>query len=146
MREQIARLKRFLREETNIFVVLYVILGLLLVAIRLSDGDFSGAVVTGGILIGLLVLVHVLRPEGIGNVFRAGEIIDEGGKTFTEQRTMQDYQHRYPSSFDANGRFRECHECGANSIFMKERGFTSYGTHHSHLCRQCGTELWRSTL
>jgi hypothetical protein len=68
------------------------------------------------------------------------------GLHFTEGHSLEDYRKAHPRSFGQDGTFLKCHACGGRGIQMKHFGKTSYGVHHSHVCRQCGLELWRSTL
>ncbi|WP_346352102.1 hypothetical protein N2M06_07505 [Oceanimonas sp. AH20CE76] len=67
------------------------------------------------------------------------------GKHFLEDMELSDYRKKHPQQFKG-GKFIGCHNCGNNSIYMKQVGNTSYGIHHSHICRQCGQELWRSNM
>ena len=72
-------------------------------------------------------------------------LINVWGKNFTKGKTLDDYKRAHPSSFQRD-KFSSCHHCGGGVIWMKRLGNTFYGIHHAHVCRQCGAELWRSSL
>jgi len=68
------------------------------------------------------------------------------GLHFTDGHSLEDYRKAHPRSFGQDGTYLKCHNCGGRGIQMKQFRRTIYGVHHSHVCRQCGLELWRSTL
>jgi hypothetical protein len=82
----------------------------------------------------------------IGLLFRNHLRINKYGRSFLSGSTLQDYRTKYPDSFDRNGKFIRCHSCSGSQIWIKQAGNTKYGLHQSHVCRQCGQELWRSNL
>lgn len=65
---------------------------------------------------------------------------------FTEGHSLEDYRRAHPRSFGRDGGFAGCHNCGGRGIRMDRFATTWKGVHHRHVCRQCGSELWRSTL
>ena len=77
---------------------------------------------------------------------RAGWEIDEYGRTFLKGHSLADYARAHPESFRADGAFARCHACGGRQFWAKWASRTKYGTRYSHVCRQCGNELWRTTL
>ena len=77
---------------------------------------------------------------------RAGWEVEEYGRTFLEGHSLADYVRAHPEGFRADGSFARCHVCGGRQFWAKRVSKTAYGTHYSHVCRQCGCELWRTTL
>lgn len=71
--------------------------------------------------------------------------IEEFGKNFLNKKTITDYRLSHPESFEGK-KFKACHNCGDRSIWVKQMGTTRYGIHNQHICRTCGTALWRSNL
>ena len=71
--------------------------------------------------------------------------IDNWGSGFLEGNTRADYMASHPESF-TNGKFKGCHHCSENSLFLKQLGNTKHGIHQGHVCRGCGAQLWRSNL
>jgi hypothetical protein len=72
--------------------------------------------------------------------------IDKWGHDFLVNKSLGDYRSNNPRSFDKNGKFVSCGACGGSQIWVKRLGSTRHGIHNSHICKQCGTELWRSNL
>lgn len=58
--------------------------------------------------------------------------------------TLEGYLRRYPSC-RKNGRVR-CYRCGSASIYLYRWGYGPGWIQHLHVCRQCGAELYRSTI
>ncbi|ERP98968.1 hypothetical protein Q666_16840 [Marinobacter sp. ES-1] len=71
--------------------------------------------------------------------------IEETGRDFLKGNTIDDYRKAHPESFEGK-EFKACHNCGDRSIWVKQMGITRYGIHNQHICRTCGTALWRSNL
>lgn len=61
-----------------------------------------------------------------------------------KDRTLESYIKDHPGCFQ-NGRIT-CYRCGANSLWMKQYRAYPGGVLHSHVCRQCGIELYQSVL
>ena len=62
--------------------------------------------------------------------------------TYTRKNSLDDYQKRHPGLVE-NGRVA-CHSCGGRSIFFRNEGKALIYRLNSHVCRTCGTELYRS--
>jgi hypothetical protein len=60
------------------------------------------------------------------------------------ERTLEAYLKRHPDCLK-QGRVT-CYRCGISSIWMKQYGVYPGGVIHSHVCRQCGVELYQSVL
>ncbi|MCE9657671.1 MAG: hypothetical protein K8R60_03860 [Burkholderiales bacterium] len=97
-----------------------------------------------GILFPLVPLAFVLAV--IYLYIRGGREVDEYGRTFLQGHSLADYARAHPESFRADGSFVRCHACGGRQFSATWTSKTKYGTHYSHVCRQCGIELWRTTL
>jgi len=80
-----------------------------------------------GILIVAFILISILKPLEI-----------------PEEKTLEAYKHKNPDSV-RNGKV-SCSKCGGSNIWMKQVSRSPRGVVHSHLCRQCGSELYRSVL
>jgi hypothetical protein len=65
-------------------------------------------------------------------------------KNFTNGKTIDDYKAKYPDCFK-DGKVL-CSNCKTNNIWLKEVGKTPSSLLHSHVCRQCGAELYRSII
>lgn len=63
-------------------------------------------------------------------------------KTFTTGRSFEDYKREHAANVSA-GRVT-CFQCGGNSLYLRNRGRGFGRVLNSHVCRQCGTELYRS--
>ena len=59
-------------------------------------------------------------------------------------RTLESYIKNHPGCYQ-HGRIT-CYRCGASSIWMKQDHASIGGVIHSHVCRQCGIELYQSVL
>ncbi|WP_338667959.1 hypothetical protein [Pseudodesulfovibrio methanolicus] len=57
---------------------------------------------------------------------------------WVNKKKFEDFKTNNPGSFDGN-KFISCPACGGDYIFVRNKGKVS-----SHLCKQCGKELWRS--
>ncbi len=66
-------------------------------------------------------------------------------KNFTKGKTIDDYKSTHPDCAAEEGKIL-CFKCKANNIWLKEVGKTPSSLLHSHVCRQCGTELYRSVI
>jgi len=62
--------------------------------------------------------------------------------TFTNGRSFDDYK-RLHGNHVKNGKV-SCHSCGSSSIYLRKVGNSLTNILNSHVCRQCGTELYRS--
>lgn len=62
--------------------------------------------------------------------------------TFTKGRSFEDYAKEYPGHIQ-NGKVK-CYKCGANAVFVRRVGNSLTAILNSHVCRHCGTELYRS--
>lgn len=62
-----------------------------------------------------------------------------------KDRTLEAYLKRHPDCLDHHGRVT-CYRCGISGIWMKQYGTYPGGVLHSHICRQCGVELYQSVL
>lgn len=63
-------------------------------------------------------------------------------KTFTDGRGFSDYKEAH--SANVRGGKVTCCSCGSDSIYLRRLG-TGFGSVlNSHVCRQCGSELYRS--
>jgi len=62
----------------------------------------------------------------------------------SSDKTLEAYQNKYPNN-NKNGKVT-CYQCSTSDIWMKPRRGTPSGVIHAHLCKQCGTELYRSVL
>lgn len=69
----------------------------------------------------------------------------EACRTFLDGKTMDDYRKAHPESFDGK-KFKSCHSCGCDKIWIRNLGRSPYGFLMQHLCRQCGIRLWNSKL
>ncbi len=58
------------------------------------------------------------------------------------ERTLEAYLKRHPDCLQ-QGRV-SCYRCGISSIWMKQYRAYPGGVIHSHVCRQCGVELYQS--
>lgn len=58
--------------------------------------------------------------------------------------SLDDYKRRHPECVK-NGRVR-CYRCGSASIYLYRWGYGPGWITNLHLCRQCGTNLYRSTI
>tara|TARA_R110002167_G_C12631154_1_gene647592 strand:- start:912 stop:1283 length:372 start_codon:yes stop_codon:yes gene_type:complete len=103
----------------------------------LPDANFVGSIVLAG-----FVVMPIYIPYSI---WAGGREIDKWGENFLTGRTRADYLESNPDSF-SNGKFKSCHQCGEKSVYLKQLGNTKHGIHQGHICRGCGTELWRSNL
>jgi hypothetical protein len=56
--------------------------------------------------------------------------------------TYADYIKKYPQC-NTNGRV-SCSQCGSKDIFLRKIGNTMSNYWNSHVCKQCGAELYRS--
>lgn len=65
-----------------------------------------------------------------------------GISTFTSGKSFDDYKSRNPDCVK-NGKVT-CKNCGANDMFLRVAGGGPGVVLNSHVCRQCGTELYRS--
>lgn len=63
-------------------------------------------------------------------------------KTFANGRSFEDYKREHSANV-AGGRV-SCFHCGSNSIYLRNAGGGFGRVLNSHVCRQCGTELYRS--
>ena len=63
-------------------------------------------------------------------------------KNFTIGKTHEDYKINYPDSIREGKVY--CYNCNTHDIFMKQVGSTPKSALNSHICRNCGTELFRS--
>jgi hypothetical protein len=79
------------------------------------------------------------------SIKNAEDEIEDFGRTFLDGQSFGDYKLAHPSCFDGS-KFKGCHNCGANSVWIKAVGNTKYGIHNQHICRTCGTALWRSNM
>lgn len=57
---------------------------------------------------------------------------------WVKMKNFEDFKANNPNSFNGN-RFISCPKCGGNYIYIRSNGMLN-----SHICRQCGKELWRS--
>jgi hypothetical protein len=57
-------------------------------------------------------------------------------------RTLESYIKKHPGCYQ-HGRI-SCYRCGAGSIWMKQYRAYPGRVIHSHVCRQCGVELYQS--
>lgn len=62
--------------------------------------------------------------------------------SFTNGRTFDDYKNNHGANVK-NGRVT-CYSCGSSSIYLRRAGNSLINILNSHVCRQCGTELYRS--
>ena len=62
--------------------------------------------------------------------------------TFTKGRSFEDYKKEHPGHVQ-NGKVK-CYKCGANAVFVRRVGNGLATILNSHVCRHCGTELYRS--
>jgi hypothetical protein len=58
------------------------------------------------------------------------------------ERTLEAYLKRHPGCLQ-QGRVT-CYRCGASNLWMKQCQAYPGGVIHSHVCRQCGIELYQS--
>jgi hypothetical protein len=58
------------------------------------------------------------------------------------ERTLEAYLKRHPGCLQ-QGRVT-CYRCSASNLWMKQRQAYPGGVIHSHVCRQCGIELYQS--
>lgn len=56
--------------------------------------------------------------------------------------SLDSYIERYPDCYRNSKVY--CHTCGGSSIWMMTRSYSPFHVTHSHVCRQCGIELYRS--
>jgi hypothetical protein len=61
-----------------------------------------------------------------------------------KERTLEAYLKCHPDCLE-HGRVI-CYRCRISSIWMKQYGVYPGGVLHSHICRQCGEELYQSVL
>ena len=61
-----------------------------------------------------------------------------------KERTLEAYLKRHPHCLE-HGRVT-CYRCGISSLWMKQDRAYPGGVLHSHVCRQCGIELYQSVL
>lgn len=66
-------------------------------------------------------------------------------KNFTTGKTIDDYKASHPECTTSDGKVL-CFSCKTNNIWLKEVGKTPSSLLHSHVCRQCGIELYRSVI
>jgi hypothetical protein len=59
-----------------------------------------------------------------------------GGRTFAE------YKSHHPNAFQ-DGKVK-CYNCDSDDILLRPLGSSLFSIRNSHICRQCGTELYRS--
>ena len=71
--------------------------------------------------------------------------IEAFGRTFLDGQSFSDYKLAHPGSFGGS-KFKGCHNCGADSVWIKAVANTKYGIHNQHICRTCGIALWRSNM
>jgi len=63
---------------------------------------------------------------------------------FTNGKTYEDYKNDYPGFIKEGKAY--CHKCNTHEIFVKQVGSTPQSILNSHICRNCGTELYRSRI
>lgn len=56
-------------------------------------------------------------------------------------KALDDYRNHKDAVI--NGRIH-CINCGSNNIWMKELKTTMSYSYNSHICKECGTELYRT--
>ena len=61
---------------------------------------------------------------------------------FTKGRSFDDYRQNHPENV-ANGRVT-CYSCGGGDVFLRKAGNSLTSIMNSHVCKQCGSELYRS--
>jgi hypothetical protein len=59
-----------------------------------------------------------------------------------KDRTFEDYKRKYPECFK-HGRVT-CSACGGTSIYLRKVGEGLGFIINAHVCRQCGTDLYRT--
>lgn len=62
----------------------------------------------------------------------------------TNTDTLEDYLRRHPKC-RKNGRVF-CYRCGSSSIYLYRWGYGRGWIQNLHICRQCGTKLYQSTV
>lgn len=88
---------------------------------------------------GFLNLLPIILIFGIAAFFIFRKL-----NYFTKNRSFDDFKAKHPESIK-DGKVH-CPNCQSDSIWLKEIGKTPRSILHSHVCRQCGTELYRSVL
>lgn len=63
-------------------------------------------------------------------------------KKISNGRSFEDYKEKYPDCF-TDGKI-SCFNCGSQNIFLQKIGHTPTSVLNSHICKQCGSELYRS--
>ena len=57
--------------------------------------------------------------------------------------TFEDYRAKHPDAVH-KGRVH-CYQCGGGSIYLRRAGNVPGRVFNTHVCRQCGTTLYRSS-
>ncbi|AOO64793.1 hypothetical protein [Sulfurospirillum halorespirans] len=92
------------------------------------------------IFIGVIVLIGVIALLIIVmNRFYTKQI-----EHMADECTLKEYEQRYPHLV-RHGKVY-CYHCNTSNIYMKQIAFTYHYLIHSHICRHCGTELYRSKM
>lgn len=64
-------------------------------------------------------------------------------KFMMKGKAYSDYISKYPQC--NKGGKTSCYNCGSDNIFLRKIGETPTGIINSHVCKNCGTALFRST-
>lgn len=64
--------------------------------------------------------------------------------TFTDGKSYEDYKEEHPD-FVRKGKIF-CYHCDTHDIYLNKAGHTPSSQLNSHVCRNCGTELYRSKI
>ena len=63
---------------------------------------------------------------------------------FTDGRSYEDYKIKHPTHVKDGKVY--CFKCNTHDIFLKQVGNTTRMILNSHVCRNCGIELYRSKM
>lgn len=87
---------------------------------------------------GILSLI-VIMVIGGAIIYQA----TSGIRKYKRIPTFQDYKDKHPDSVTPNG--VKCSQCGGHQIFVQKAGHMNSTILNLHLCKQCGSTLYRSS-
>ena len=139
------------------FIVVAVIAGIIVIGQMTSPSRDSTWII--GAAIGFIVLYFFLRRWSITGLLEDTEAIHQSWVTWAEEKSFESYRANNSASF--RGDHATCAQCGGHKMAMVVKAQTfdkvqknRFGLDYiywpgmvfrSHICGQCGNEVWRSS-